>query len=62
MTRRPRLTRERIEGLSVIADIVRPRLHAKPGAVQGIPPENVDRVRAAVAYIRDIEKWSKDRQ
>lgn len=57
MTRRPRLTRERIEGLEVLAAIGLRKVE-----IGALSNEVAVRVRSAARYIRDIEKWNKDRQ
>lgn len=59
--RKPRLTKKRIAGLAVLARLPEETMMIA-FLVAGLPRSDREQLRAAIAYVRDLGKWSEAKE
>lgn len=60
--RRPPLTKHRVEGLQALADRVEHLLQEQASDIFPLTPQEIDRARKAVRYVRELSAWSQSRE
>ncbi len=62
--KRPPLTRKRVEGLVLVVERIRPLFAARAGEgnLFRLGPDEKDKVRAALAFVADMQSYERERE